>query len=564
MSKKILRVGLLLDDYHIPTWAHVMIKNILESDYASIDLAVINDVSSSGLKNKINKTGHPKQRDYFNRITHRAIRKSLNLIYAKLVERKNYIADAGKKEDCEQYLTGIPTLRMRVNREAASDYFNPEDIGQIKSYNIDILIKLGFGSLKGEILTASKYGVWSLHFGDYHANRGGPPGFWESMESWPEFGSVLQILRDDSDNNKVLCRSFSYAHKMSVADNLSNCAWKSLSFMTRKIKELHDVGEEAFFERVERENKHPVFYSNRLYAEPSNKELAKLVFKKLKEKAQLFYENRLFKKQWILMFDLKEEFSPVLCRYKKIIPPKDRFWADPQVIYKDNKYYIFAEECLYSSRKAHISLIVMDENGDYQEPEIVLERPYHLSYPFVFEHNGEHYMIPETSANRTVELYKCIEFPSKWEFQMNLMENARVADATVCYYKNKWWMFANVAENDGASTWDELFLFYSDDLFSNDWQSHPLNPIVSDCKTSRPAGKLFFENDVLHRVSQNSSVRYGYGFNILEVTSLDEFNYSEVVVSSVKPNWDKDIIATHTFNRVNSLHIIDALYKRRK
>jgi len=219
---------------------------------------------------------------------------------------------------------------------------------------------------------------------------------------------------------------------------------------------------------------------------------------------------------------------------------------------------------MYSTGKGHISLITMDEKGNYNQPEIVLDKPYHLSYPFVFEHEDDYYMIPESGANKTIDLYRCIEFPDKWEFQMNLMENVRAVDATVFYHNGKWWMFANLIENDGASLWDELFLFYSDDLFNTDWQPHPLNPIVSDCKFARPAGKIFVENGRIYRPSQNCSTRYGYGFNLHEITSLDENHYAEDLVTRVEPNWDKHIIGTHTFNRVNSLHIIDAIYKRRK
>lgn len=206
----------------------------------------------------------------------------------------------------------------------------------------------------------------------------------------------------------------------------------------------------------------------------------------------------------------------------------------------------------------------MDDKGAYSEPITILEKPYHLSYPYVFEHEGDLYLIPESIGNKTIELYKCVDFPGKWEFQMNLMEDIQAVDATIHYHDEKFWMFTNLIETDGASTWDELFLFYTDDLFSSDWTPHPLNPVVSDCKSARPAGKIFYENGRLYRPSQNCSHRYGYGFNISEITELSENSYNENVVSRVKPNWDKQIVGTHTFNREGSLHIIDAIYRRRR
>ncbi len=557
MEKSKLRIGLLLDDYNIPAWSYKMIQNIAGSDYADIVLVIINNRKNEPIKTILSKLGNS-----YRRILYLLVKKALAI--RNLIEGKILLPDACKEVNCEVLLTNTPMIKVKTVREKWSDYFYSDDIMKIKEHNIDILVKCGFGILRGDILNSAKYGIWSFHHGDNYINRGGPAGFWESMESWPETGSTLQILTEDLANGKVLYRSFSCTNNSSVTDNRSNCFWKSLSFMTRKMQELYNTGENEFLEKVEYYNRHPVFYSERLYTDPTNYELAKLTFRKIQETVRAVYDNTFYLNQWILMFHLKDTFSSSLWRYKKIIPPKDRFWADPHIIFKDNKYYIFIEEYMYNVQKGHISLMVMDESGVYSEPKIILERPYHLSYPFVFEHDREFYMIPESGSNKTIELYKCVEFPDKWEFQMNLMENVRALDATVLFHNGKWWMFANIVENDGASSWDELFLFSSIDLFSNNWQPHPLNPIVSDCKTSRPAGQIFSEKGILYRPSQNCSTRYGFGFNISEITSLDEMSYAEVLVSSVKPNWDKNIIGTHTFNRVNSLHMIDAMYKRRK
>ncbi|MFH1642295.1 MAG: hypothetical protein ABIC04_05345 [Nanoarchaeota archaeon] len=559
MKKNKLRVGLLLNGYNISAWSFKMIEIITKSDYADIVLVIINNK-----KSELNKTIVLKLRNNFSRIPYILIRKTLNFLYEKLIERNTYLPDANKEVNSEALLTNTLTIKVKTIRKEWSDYFYKDDILRIKEQNIDILVRCGFGILRGDILNSAKYGIWSFHHGDNYINRGGPPGFWESMESWPETGSILQILTEDLDNGKVLCRSFACTNFMSVTDNRSNYFWKSLSFMTRKMRELYSAGEDEFFKKVEYNNRHPIFYSERLYVNPTNYELAKLIVRKIKEKISILYDNKFYLNQWILMFHLKNGFSSSLWRYKKIIPPKDKFWADPHVIFRNDKYYIFIEEYMYKSQKGHIALITMDEDGVYHKPETVIDRPYHLSYPFVFEYENKYYMIPESKSNKTIELYKCVEFPQKWEFQMNLMDNVRAVDATVFYHKNKWWMFTNICENEGASLWDELFLFSANNLFTNNWQSHPLNPIVSDCKTSRPAGKIFSINGILYRPSQNCSTRYGYGFNISEITSLDENNYAEVLVSSVKPNWDKNIIGTHTFNRVNSLHIIDAIYKRRK
>jgi hypothetical protein len=89
-----------------------------------------------------------------------------------------------------------------------------------------------------------------------------------------------------------------------------------------------------------------------------------------------------------------------------------------------------------------------------------------------------------------------------------------------------------------------------------------LNPIASDVKNARPAGKIFIYQDKIYRPSQNSAKIYGYGFNINEILILSETEYQEKVVEEVQPHWDDSILGTHTFNRVGNLSIIDAFSRR--
>jgi len=44
MPKKKLRLGLLLDSFEVPAWIYLMLKKIQKSDYAEINLIVLNDI----------------------------------------------------------------------------------------------------------------------------------------------------------------------------------------------------------------------------------------------------------------------------------------------------------------------------------------------------------------------------------------------------------------------------------------------------------------------------------------------------------------------------------------
>jgi hypothetical protein len=173
-------------------------------------------------------------------------------------------------------------------------------------------------------------------------------------------------------------------------------------------------------------------------------------------------------------------------------------------------------------------------------------------------------MIPETGDNRTIELYECVDFPSKWLLKMNLMEGLHAVDTTLIRRDGKWWLFTNVIENEGASPDDELFLFYADTLETQQWKPHPLNPIISDVRKARPAGRIFERNGRLYRPSQDGSSIYGYGFNFNEIITLNEYDYQEREVAQIRPHWDKTIIATHTFAHTGQLTVIDACMRRHK
>ena len=80
----------------------------------------------------------------------------------------------------------------------------------------------------------------------------------------------------------------------------------------------------------------------------------------------------------------------------------------------------------------------------------MLARPYHLSYPFVFAHDGELLMIPETSAARRVELYRAFDVPGSWERQAVLLDSIDAADATVLSHDGRLWLFAAVAAQDAS------------------------------------------------------------------------------------------------------------------
>jgi len=552
MDRK-LSIGILVDGDSIPSWAYTMLERIQSSSYAQLALVIRNGTPPDPPRSLVHKAA--RSFSHIGYIAFQRIEPILQQLPFDPFTPKN-IADL---RTAAEFVTVEP-IRTRF-----SDRFPDDATAMIREKHIDVLVRLGFRILRGDILTAARYGVWSYHHGDSRINRGVPAGFWETMEGWPTTGSVLQILTEDLDGGQVLYRSHSPTDPVFVHRNKANYYWKSLSFLPRMLEELHRDGEEAFFRNVRTKNEHPQFYDRRLYSVPSNLTLTRLLVAHYASYIGKRLRALVSFEQWILLYSFRERgIESSFWRFRKLIPPKDRFWADPFVVFRNGRHHLFVEEFPYSADKGHIAHMTLGSDGTLSAPSRVLERSYHLSYPFIFEYEGEMYMIPETSANRTVELYRATEFPLGWEFVRNLMEDVAVVDATLLEHGGRWWMFANSREHDGASRLDELFLFYADSPLATSWLSHPMNPVVSDVRSARPAGKIFSHHGNLYRPSQNSEIRYGHGMKINQIVTLTDEVYEERCVQDIKPLWDNALLATHTLNSEAGLTVIDASLRRRK
>jgi hypothetical protein len=270
------------------------------------------------------------------------------------------------------------------------------------------------------------------------------------------------------------------------------------------------------------------------------------------------WQRLLYREYWYLRFAFCSDLPASLSGFRELLPPHDRFWADPHVVWANDRYYIFIEEFLYRRGKGHISVIEMDEQGNCRDPVRVLERPYHLSYPMVFSWEGRYYMVPESAEKRTIELYECCEFPYRWDFKANLMSGVAAVDSTLFRWQDKWWLFYGLLGAVAPPGSAQLFLFWSDDLLGGVWHAHPLNPVVADVVTGRPAGGMYNRHGRIFRPSQDCSQGYGYGFDLYEVLVLSETDYREARVRSVRADWDRKARGTHTLACVGQLTMVDA------
>ena len=107
----------------------------------------------------------------------------------------------------------------------------------------------------------------------------------------------------------------------------------------------------------------------------------------------------------------------------------EEWYADPIVFSKNGVDYIFCEVYDRKTDTGSIGYTILDSITP-KRPQIVLKTDSHLSYPCVFEKGGYIYMIPETTTQKDIELYRAVDFPEKWELVCILKHGGEYADST--------------------------------------------------------------------------------------------------------------------------------------
>lgn len=236
-------------------------------------------------------------------------------------------------------------------------------------------------------------------------------------------------------------------------------------------------------------------------------------------------------RQWFLLVSKRDEGDvsvPQLQSMRQLMPPKDRFWADPFIWCQDGRRHVFFEEYPYDLGVGRISVMELNEEGcPIGPPLVVFTKPHHLSYPYLFLFEGDLYLVPEQKAARRVDIYRCVSYPTEFRLVTTLFEGVRMVDTTIFEHEGRWWLFC--AMKGKSLRYDQsLCAFYSEHPLNGPWTPHPLNPLVNDIRSGRPAGRVFRDKEGrLMRPSQDCWPHYGAGLNLFVIEELTIHSYRE-------------------------------------
>jgi len=192
--------------------------------------------------------------------------------------------------------------------------------------------------------------------------------------------------------------------------------------------------------------------------------------------------------------------------------------ADPFLVRHERGIFLFCEVLTRGSSRARIGVSLYDAAHDaWQYQGIALDESFHLSYPYVFRHGSEFYMIPETKQTRSVRLYRATGFPLEWKLERVLIDNRKLVDASIAFRDGRCYLF--------ASRKRRLDLYVAREL-TGPWTLHPKSPLRR-WNYARGAGRIIEHRGDLYRFGQEQAKGYGHGVHAFRILELSDGDYRE-------------------------------------
>jgi hypothetical protein len=433
--------------------------------------------------------------------------------------------------------------------------FTEESRETIEARQLDALVWLDAVPATGDCGGLARFGVWSFALGDPSRPTSEPP-YWREIAS-EEPVSIIALLRHPERLEcfqTIAMHAAPTVHGWRITENAEQPAMMAGPLLIRALLDALSGGR-PWIDGLPKPESRLV---QTVAAAPNTLEAARFVAKRLRHSLHVRARSTAQRhERWSIAVRPKQGASLDgkwnAEGFQFIKKPRGSEYADPFIIENGGRHFLFFEDVPAGSRKGRISVLEISGEGESGEQSVALEESHHLSYPFVFRHNDELFMVPESAASNTVPLYKARRFPNEWEHCANLVAGISVVDTTPFFYDSVWYIFATSRE-PGIET----FLLYADRL-DGQWQYHPVNPICSDARRARGAGAIFERNGRWLRPSQDCSVRCGYAIIFNEIVRLSTTEYEERPFETTPPGSHRGIKGARTYNSNDRFEVIDTL-----
>jgi hypothetical protein len=450
---------------------------------------------------------------------------------------------------------GSPVLRSvpldRSLSRLTDDRSETAVVAALRRAELDVVVDLrstGAPALRG----VAQDGTWAFR----HGRAGRPSGVFayvpELAADEPWAPTCLVVLGDDPARDRMGYRSISAISPYSLARTRDGALAKAARFPARLLTGAVPVDglDDALPDR-----------DGGAAAMPA----ALPVVSRLARRLLTLVASRIVQREaWFVATRRRTdptELPTDLTGFEPITAPRGHFYADPFVLPTETGARLFVEDWLPGARRGAISLLELDGQGrPMGQATRILDLPHHLSYPFVVRHDGRDVLIPEAGQSGRIERFGIDPATGAWVAQGVLLEGLRATDPTLVEHDGRWWLFAAVPV-PGGNPWDELWLWHAPTI-DGPWTPHPTNPVVSDARGARPAGRLLVRDGHLIRPAQDGTPVYGRRIVLRRIDELTPTTYRETEIGSIEPAGLPGVDRTHTIDGTDDLLVIDGRRRR--
>ena len=212
-------------------------------------------------------------------------------------------------------------------------------------------------------------------------------------------------------------------------------------------------------------------------------------------------------------------------------PGPTRIQADPFGLVEDGAEWVVYEGLEASEGRGYLARRRVGPGPSFGEEEPLHAAPFHLSYPYLFEHGGRRYCVPETHEAGEIALYRLEEGSASLVRVATLVPDYPGIDATVLRHGDRWWCWAT-RRDDGHDL--RLDLFHAEDP-EGPWHPHARNPVKIDVRSARGGGVPFVHDGELYRPGQDYSRKHEERLTLNRVLALSPTEYEEETILTVDP-----------------------------
>lgn len=531
-----IRFGVICSATKILAWQEIVIKKLISEADAELKLVVFENGQT------IQNSATLPVRRYNEKPG-----LSWKMYYRYIVRKRS---KALKEVAITSIFENIPNISCTLIETDGFAKLQDADTAIIKTAELDFILDFSSTLLTGNVLKAAKFGIWSYRFGNQGKYSGNTPCFWEIYKE--DVLSKASLIRSTNEHDTfILLKEGCLKTSISFPKNLDKIHFEGTNWPLQLCQDIKNDQIKNLTNTIKLEQ-------NSMVPAPSGPQLLYFLLIQLKLLAKKAKKSLFYTDYWnigIAHSPIHDFLNPRKTSEIKWFPdlPKDRFMADPFGIYFNGDVHIIYEDLRFKKGIGKTARFLFKKDS-FTENRIVIDEKFHMSYPFLFDHENEIYCIPETYQANQVRLYRAVDFPDKWKLEKVIIDNYAGIDSTLFKHKDIWYLFST---NKNSGPHHNLNIHYSDSVFGP-WQEHPKNPVKTDIRSARPAGTIFEHNGDIFRPSMDYSEKIEGRIVINKIVTLTISDFKEEMHNVVDPF--KDTLFSdkvHTLSQVGQYTLVD-------